>query len=61
MNAVRHYRRARSVVWIGIAWGLIGVVFAADGLSVLVATVLAARVKRHIPVYAAAYVVQGVA
>ncbi len=41
----------------------LGLVYAADGLSVVVATALAARLshRRHLGVYASAYVVQGVA
>lgn len=86
VRATRRLPLARSVVWIGIAWGfvgggytvlltghvtqdlagsaiLLGAFFVADGLSVLLATVLAGRLRRewHIPAYAIAYVVQGVA
>jgi MFS family permease len=86
LRAARDFPLARSIVWIGIAWGLIGggynvllaghitkdlhggaitlgLVYAADGLSVIVATTFAGRLsqKRHLAVYASAYVVQGVA
>jgi predicted MFS family arabinose efflux permease len=85
-RAARDLPLARSIVWIGIAWGLIGggynvllaghitkdlhggaitlgLVYAADGLSVILATTFAARLshRRHLAVYASAYVVQGVA
>lgn len=85
VRAAASYPLARSVIWIGIAWGLIGggynvllaghitedlhggsitlgLVYAVDGLSVIVATALASHVPRarHLPVYGAAYVVQGV-
>jgi MFS family permease len=86
VRAARDFPLARSVVWIGIAWGLVGggysvllaghvtvdlgasafvlgVVYAADGISVMAATVLAGRLSRrhHLAVYASAYVVQGAA
>jgi predicted MFS family arabinose efflux permease len=86
IRAARDLPLARSVIWIGIAWGLIGggynvllagritedlggsavvlgLVYVADGVSVIVATLAAGRIPRrlHLPVYAAGYVVQGVA
>jgi predicted MFS family arabinose efflux permease len=86
LRAARDLPLARSIVWIGIAWGLIGggynvllaghmtrdlhggaitlgLVYAADGLSVIVAATFAARLsqRRQLAVYASAYVVQGVA
>ncbi|MFD4558416.1 MFS transporter [Streptomyces sp. NPDC058469] len=86
IRTVRWYPLAGSVVWIGIAWGLIsggysvllsghvtgdlhggsvvlGLVFAIDGLSVIAATAFAGRVPRarHLAVYGASYVVQGLA
>jgi predicted MFS family arabinose efflux permease len=86
VRATKRFPLARSVVWIGIAWGLIGggynvllaghitedmhgdavtlgLVYAADGASVIIATTLASRIPhhRHLAVYAGAYVVQGLA
>lgn len=86
VRAARRYPLARSVIWIGIAWGLIGggysvmlaghfvknlhvdafglgLVYAADGLTVILATVAAARLprSRHLAVYGGAYVLQGIA
>ena len=83
-TALRGLPLARSVIWIGIAWGFIGggynVLLAAyvterlrggavmlgcfyvvDGAAVLFGAALAARVgaRRHLGVYALAYVVQG--
>ncbi|HEY5051272.1 MAG TPA: MFS transporter, partial [Acidothermaceae bacterium] len=85
-RAARALPLARSIVWIGIAWGLIGggynvllaghitrdlhggaitlgLVYAADGLSVIVATTFAAGLsqRRQLAAYASAYVIQGVA
>ncbi|MGI5290191.1 MFS transporter [Nonomuraea polychroma] len=76
---------ARSVIWIGIAWGFIGgsypvllagrvisdlhgdsvalgLAYTLDGLSVIVATVLAGRLSptKHLRVWAIGYGVQGV-
>jgi MFS family permease len=86
VRAAGRFPLARSIVWIGIAWGFIGggytvlltgritadlhadaavlgLVFAADGSSMLVATALAGRVPRrhHLGVYGSAYVLQGLA
>jgi predicted MFS family arabinose efflux permease len=86
LRGARDFPLARSIVWIGIAWGLIGggynvllagritedlhggplilgLVYAVDGLSVIIATMLAGRLPRgkHLPFYGAAYVVQGIA
>ncbi|QTR04585.1 hypothetical protein J7S33_06925, partial [Saccharothrix algeriensis] len=86
VRAARDFPLARSVVWIGIAWGLVGggysvllaghvtvdlgagafvlgVVYAADGISVMAATAVAGRLnrRRHLAVYGSAYVVQGAA
>lgn len=86
IRAARNLPLARSVVWIGVAWGLIGggynvllaghitkdlhrgpvalgLVYATDGLCVLLATTLAGKVprSRHLAVYASAYIMQGLA
>ncbi|MGH4000995.1 MAG: MFS transporter, partial [Pseudonocardiaceae bacterium] len=86
VQAAQHFPLARSVVLIGIAWGLIGggynillaghvtqglhgdaatlgLVYVADGLSVIVGTAIAGRItrSRHLAVYAGAYVLQGAA
>jgi MFS family permease len=84
--AVRTLPLARSVVWLGMAWGfigggynilvaayavqvlhggghLLGFLYIVDGAGVLLGAAIAARIAvgRHIPLYAVAYVVQGVA
>ncbi|MDD9378519.1 MFS transporter [Streptomyces sp. ZAF1911] len=86
LRVLRDLPLARSVVWIGIAWGCIGgaydillaayatghlggggavlgSLYVADGVAVILGTVLAARfaVRRHLAAYTAAYVVQGLA
>ncbi|MBV9845535.1 MAG: MFS transporter [Kutzneria sp.] len=83
--ALRALPLARSVVWIGIAWGLIGggytvliasyaasvihgggatlgAFYVTYGVGTLIGVALAARlpIRRHLPAYALAYVVQGV-
>lgn len=86
LRVLRDLPLARSVVWIGIAWGCIGgaydvllaayatgrlggggavlgALYVADGVAVILGTVLAARiaVRRHLAAYTAAYVFQGLA
>ncbi|MFD5142969.1 MFS transporter [Streptomyces sp. NPDC058401] len=86
LRVLRGLPLARSVVWIGIAWGCIGgaydillaayatgrlggggavlgSLYVADGVAVILGTVLAARivVRRHLAAYTAAYVFQGLA
>ncbi|WP_407837510.1 MFS transporter [Streptomyces sp. DSM 116496] len=86
LRVLRELPLARSVVWIGIAWGCIGgaydillaayatghlggggavlgSLYVADGVAVILGTVLAARfaVRRHLAAYTAAYVFQGLA